>query len=82
MSESPEFPTPFRHSGRLVWDRHSVENYKRQLIGLEPVERDPQTPITFVTARQLTTELPFGRRTIGRRIKEAEASTARDQAAA
>jgi hypothetical protein len=69
MSTSPDFPAPFRLNGRLMWDRHSVENYKRQLMGLEPVERDPQAPITFVTARQLTTELPYGRRSLGRRIK-------------
>ena len=69
MSESPDFPAPFRHGGRLVWDRHEVENYKRSLIGLPPVERDPQTPISFVTARQLTAEFPYGRRTIGRRVK-------------
>ena len=69
MSESPEFPAPHRHSGRLLWDRFEVENYKRLLIGLPPVERDPQMPISFVTARQLTAELPYGRRTIGRRVK-------------
>jgi hypothetical protein len=65
----PEFPAPFRHAGRLVWDRHDTENYKRALIGLPPLERDPQKPIEFVTARTLTAELPYGRRTIGRRVK-------------
>jgi hypothetical protein len=69
VSTSLDFPSPFRLNGRLMWDRHAVENYKRILMGLEPVERDPQTPITFVTARQLTAELPYGRRSLGRRIK-------------
>jgi hypothetical protein len=69
MSEAPEFPAPFRLAGRLVWDRYAVENYKRSLMGLPLVERDPTAPITFVSARQLTEELPFGRRTIGRRVK-------------
>ena len=52
-----------------MWDRYEVENYKRLLMGLPPVERDPQTPITFVSAKQLAAELPFGRRTLGRRVK-------------
>jgi hypothetical protein len=65
----PEFPAPFRHAGRLVWDRHDTENFKRALIGLPPLERDSNAPIVFVTARQLADELPFGRRTLGRRVK-------------
>jgi hypothetical protein len=69
MFESIEFPAPFRHCGRLMWDRYEVEAYKRRLLGLPPVERDPQVPITFVSAKQLGAELPFGRRTIGRRVK-------------
>jgi hypothetical protein len=74
VSTSPDFPSPFRLNGRLMWDRHAVENYKRALMGLEPVERDPQAPITFVTARQLTAELPYGRRSLGRRIKGLKAT--------
>jgi hypothetical protein len=69
MSESPEFPAPFRHGGRLMWDRHDVENFKLALMGLPTLERNPQTPITFVSAKQLAAELPFGRRTLGRRVK-------------
>jgi hypothetical protein len=69
MSNLPEFPAPYRHAGRLMWDRHNVENYKRALMGIPPVERDPNAPIHFVTAKQLAEELPYGRRTIGRRIK-------------
>jgi hypothetical protein len=71
MSTSPELPAPFRHSGRLMWDRHEVENFKRALMGLGPLERDPNAPIVFVTAKQLTAELPYGRRTLGRRVKAA-----------
>jgi hypothetical protein len=70
VSTSPDFPSAFRLNGRLMWERHGIENYKRILMGLEPVERDPQTPITFVSAKQLTEELPFGRRTLGRRVKD------------
>lgn len=64
-----DFPAPYRIKGRLIWARHDIENYKRSLMGLLPVERDPQTPIVFVTAKQLAGELPYGRRTLGRRIK-------------
>jgi hypothetical protein len=69
MSSEVEFPAPFRHANRLVWDRYDVENFKRSLIGLPPLERDPKAPITFVTAKQLSAELPYGRRTLGRRVK-------------
>jgi hypothetical protein len=72
MSQTIEFPPPFRINGRLVWDRHEVENYKRSLMGLDPVERDPNATIVFVTAAQLTSELPFGRRTLGRRVRGRE----------
>jgi hypothetical protein len=72
MSSTPEFPAPFRLNGRLVWDRHQVENYKRTLMGLDAVERDPNATIVFVTAAQLTSELPYGRRTLGRRVRGRE----------
>jgi hypothetical protein len=69
VSTSLDFPAPFRLNGRLLWDRFDVEQYKRSLMGLPLLERDPQAPITFVSAKQLTAELPYGRRTLGRRVK-------------
>jgi hypothetical protein len=69
MSTPPEFPAAFRLKGRLLWDRFDVEQYKRSLMGLPLLERDPQVPITFVSAKQLTAELPYGRRTLGRRVQ-------------
>jgi len=76
MPTPPDFPAPFRLNGRLMWDRFDVEQYKRSLMGLPFLERDPQTPITFVSAKQLTAELPYGRRTLGRRVKGREAHPA------
>ena len=72
----PEFPAPYRRKGRLFWDRFEIENFKRSLIGLPPLERDPARPIEFVTAPQLSDELPYGRRTIGRLIKGREREVA------
>jgi hypothetical protein len=72
MSNTPNFPPPFRFNGRLVWDRHEVENHKRALMGIDPIERDPNAPIVFVSAAQLTRELPYGRRTLGRRVQGRE----------
>jgi hypothetical protein len=69
MTTTPEFPAPFRLNGRLVWDRHEVENHKRRLLGLTPLERDPNAPIVFVSAKQLVDELPFGRRTLGKLVE-------------
>ncbi len=75
-STHEEVPAPHRINGRLVWDRFEIENYKRALMGLSPIERDPSAPIVFVTAKQLTAELPYGRRTLGRRVKGREAQAA------
>jgi hypothetical protein len=68
----PQFPAPFRRNGRLFWDRHDIENFKRALIGLAPLERDPTVPITFVTSREVTAQMPFGRRTVGRLVQGRE----------
>jgi hypothetical protein len=71
MSNKPEFPTPHRRAGRLWWDRHEIKNYKRILMGLAPVERDPSSTIVFVNARQLTVEIGVGRRSLGRYVRKA-----------
>jgi hypothetical protein len=69
VDEQAHFPTPVRMGGRLFFDRHEVENHKRQLMRLASVERDPSTPIVFVTAQQISEELQIDRRTLGRRVK-------------
>ena len=69
MQPTPDFPAPFRLNGRLVWDRHEIENHKQILLGLPPLERNPDEPIVFVGAKQLVTELPFGRRWLGKIVQ-------------
>ena len=69
MDASSEFPRPTRVGNRLMFDRHDVENHKRRLMGLMPVNRDPSAPIVFVTAQQLAGELQVNRRSLGRRVK-------------
>jgi hypothetical protein len=69
MSNQQEFPTPARVGGKLLFDRHEVENHKRGLIGLESLKREPSVPISFVTAQQIAVELQMDRRTLGRRIR-------------
>jgi hypothetical protein len=73
MSTPPDFPTPTRIRGRLFFDRHAFENFKRKLLGLEPLERDPKAVIELVPAGQAATELGRHRRTLGRRIRAASA---------
>ena len=63
-----EFPAPRKLNCRLYWDRFEIENYKRALLGLPPLERSTSTPIELITAAQITKEVGFGRRTLGRRI--------------
>ena len=36
MSLTPEFPAPVRFGGRLRFDQHEHENYKRSLAGFPP----------------------------------------------
>ena len=69
MTAQPDFPAPTSIAGRLYFDRHEVENYKRALMRLAPVERDPAAPIAFVTAQQISDELQIDRRTLGRRVR-------------
>ena len=69
MHTAPDFPQPTRIGGRLMFDRHDVENHKRQLMGLAPTDRDPTAPIVFVTAQQISGELQIDRRTLGRRVR-------------
>ena len=84
MSNDVQFPAPFRHNGRLVWDKFEWENYKRGVLGLAPLERDPAATIIFISAKQLEADLPVGRRQIGRYVKGRirELSPARAEAAA
>ena len=69
MSDQADFPIPTRMGGRLFFDRHEVENHKRKLMRLTPIERDAAVPIAFVTAQQISDELQIDRRTLGRRVK-------------
>jgi hypothetical protein len=72
----PEFPTPTKIRGRLFFDRHEFENYKRGCLGMPFLERDELTPIELVSAVQASHELGRNRRTIGRRIRESQAAAA------
>ena len=69
MGANQEFPQPTRIGGRLMFDRYDVEQHKRRLMGLTPIDRDPTAPIVFVTTRQISNELQINRRTLGRRIR-------------
>ena len=66
---APEFPAPFRYNGRLRFDQHECESYKRGLLGLPAVERDPQQPIRLIDPDAVASDLAIDRRTLGRRIR-------------
>jgi hypothetical protein len=68
----PKFPLPVRQRGRLFFWRSKVEEYKRALAGLPPKAPDPDLVDVLVPAVALAAEFGVGRRTIGRRIAEAE----------
>jgi hypothetical protein len=68
MGSTPQFPAPVRFGGRLRFDHHEHENYKRALAGLPAVERGEAEPIRFVDANAICADLAIDRRTLGRRI--------------
>ena len=72
MSTTPEFPTATRIRGRIYFDRFEVERFKRALLGLPALERDPRAPTELVTANQFSEELGRHRRTLGRRLVESQ----------
>jgi hypothetical protein len=69
MSLAPKFPMPIRFGGRLRFDLHEHENYKRALAGLPAVERREAEPIRFVDASAVCVDLAIDRRTLGRRVQ-------------
>jgi hypothetical protein len=81
MPKTELVPTPRRINGRLFFDYHDGENFKRKLLGLPPLERDPKAPIKLVPANQFAVELGCHRRTLGRRIRAAEQAADAGQAA-
>ena len=68
VNDEPEFPPAITLNGRLYFDRHLLENYKRALLGLASLPRDERAPIELVPSAQVVKEFGFGRRTLGRRI--------------
>ena len=69
MSLAPEFPAPIRFGGRLRFDQHEHENYKRALAGLPAVERGQVQQIRFIDASAVCADLAIDRRTLGRRVR-------------
>ena len=70
MSLQPAFPSPVRFGGRLRFDQHEHENYKRALAGFPVVERAHEAePIRFVDASAVCADLAIDRRTLGRRVR-------------
>jgi len=77
----PECPAPTNIGGRLYFERHEIENYKRALLGLPLLERDPRVPIELVPAGRFAEELGRSRRTLGRRLAEKKTEPLETEAA-
>jgi hypothetical protein len=72
---SHKFPSPITQNGRLYFWRSQLEAHKRELAGLPPLN-EPDVIDVLVPAAQAASEFGFGRRTLGRRIAENQASEA------
>ena len=71
---SPNFPLPVRQRGHLYFWRSDLEGYKSALAGLPPKELDDNEIDVLVPAAKVAIEFGFCRRTLGRRVLEAEAA--------
>jgi hypothetical protein len=72
------FPLPIRgDNGRLYFPRSALERHKRRLMGLP--EQPAQEPESFVPADQVCREFGIGRRSLGRRIREAQKASVLDR---
>jgi hypothetical protein len=76
--EEPRLPRVTFFKGRGYLLRSQLDLYKAQVqafaLGVGPPEPKVIDPDPFVPLKQACSELGVGRRTIGRRIQEAEAS--------
>jgi hypothetical protein len=70
--EPPLFPIPVKERGRWKFWRSEIEAHKRALAGLPELPIDPDKPDSLVDAKTVSEEFDFNRRTLGRRVKEAE----------
>jgi hypothetical protein len=81
----PQFPPVTFFKGRGYVLRSHFNQYKSALqafaLGVSPPEPKIVEPDPFVPLKQVCAELGVGRRTIGRRIKEAELSVSEPEAA-
>jgi hypothetical protein len=64
------FPKAVLQNGRNFFFRHQIEDHKRALAGLPPVE--PPAVLELVPAAQVAAEYGFGRRTLGRLMEAAK----------
>jgi hypothetical protein len=83
--EPPKLPPVTFFKGRGYVLRSDLNAYKCELmaasLGVAPVYPPDPDPDPFVPLKQVCVELGVGRRTVGRRIKEAEASVSEPEAA-
>lgn len=73
-----KFPSPVTQNGRLFFIRDQVENHKRALAGLPP--KPASDVVELVPAAKVAAEFGFCRRTLGRRVAEAEQAVASEAA--
>jgi hypothetical protein len=76
----PRFPQVHFLKGRGYVLRSALAKYKAELqafaLGVAPVPAPPVDPDVWVPLMRVASELGVGRRTIGRRIAESQASEA------
>jgi hypothetical protein len=77
----PLIPLPFEQNGRLFWSHNAIENHRAEIIaqstGTSPNYPEPRDPDEWITAGEAGKRLGIGRRTLGRRIRSAQAAAVR-----
>jgi hypothetical protein len=77
----PLIPLPFEQNGRLFWSHNAIENHRAEIVaastGTAPNYPERLVPDIWITAAEVQKRLAVGRRTIGRRIRAAQAAAVR-----
>jgi hypothetical protein len=71
---APKFPKPVHMKGLRLFDRYKLEEFKRALLGLPPIPRDPDKPIELATAATVRSEFGISHSTLDRHVAASEAA--------
>jgi len=70
----PTFPRPFHQGYCIYFLEHELQSYINELVGAPPVETPPPSQFKLIKSRELQARIGLSRRSVLRRIAEADPS--------